>query len=268
MDESKLELKVGALILAAVAGAVALLSLMGELHFSSGHTLTVDFGHTGNVVKGAPVKLAGFVVGRVDKVELLATRRDKAGQPLPVKMTLSVNDEASAALRDDAAVTVSSQGPLGEPYLEVWPGTSDVAHDEKVAVRGLDAPRIDVVSARLASFLESASRVLEKDPDALGRLVSGMGGFARTADDVLKENRGEVRSMAQELLASARWPRRPAPSWSPAAAPMGSSTTPRPWPRGRAPTTPISPRRRRSRWAGWRRCPARSPKKTGSASSR
>ncbi|MBS1151923.1 MAG: Mce family protein, partial [Myxococcaceae bacterium] len=76
MDESKLELKVGALLLAALLGTLGLLSLMGELSFGSHATLKVDWSHTGNVVKGAPVKIAGVGVGRVEHINLLATRRD------------------------------------------------------------------------------------------------------------------------------------------------------------------------------------------------
>lgn len=204
MDESKLELKVGALLLAATAGAVALLYLMGEINVRSGRTVTVNFSHTGNVVKGAPVKLAGFVVGRVDDVRLLAARRDEAGRPLPVEMALSMNAEAEAALRSDAQVTVSSQGPLGEPYLELWPGLTDKAYDRAVPIRGVDAPRLDVVTNRLAGFLESASRVLEKDPEAITKLVGGAGGLLGTADTMLSENREDVRAIAQELAATAK----------------------------------------------------------------
>ncbi len=203
MDETKLELKVGALLLAAIAGAVALLYLMGELSLSGGQQLTVEFGHTGNVVKGAPVKLAGFVVGRVDGITLLPSRRDANGQPLPVEMTLSVSSDAATALRKDAAVTVSSQGPLGEPYLELWPGIAEEAHPD-TPIRGVDAPRLDVVTNRLAGFLESASKVLEKDPEALNKLVGGAGGLLGTADTVLAENRADVRVIAQELSAAAK----------------------------------------------------------------
>ena len=80
MDESKLELKVGALLLAALLGSLGLLSLMGELSFGSDAGLKVDWGHTGNVVKGAPVKIAGVSIGRVESINLLATRRDPQGE--------------------------------------------------------------------------------------------------------------------------------------------------------------------------------------------
>ncbi len=204
MDESRLELKVGALVLAAVAGAFTLLVLMGEVSFGGGKTLQVDFAHTGNVVKNAPVKLGGVVVGKVADVELLASRRDTDGTPMPVKMTLAISNDAVEALRSDVMVTVSSVGPLGESYLELWPGSAGTPHDPKLAVRGTDSPRIDVVSNRLAKFLDAASKVLDSDPEVFTKLIGGVGGLTTTVDGVLTENRGEFKTMAVELAAAAK----------------------------------------------------------------
>jgi len=204
MDESRLELKVGALLLAAVLGTLGLLYSMGELNFSSGNRVVIDFSHTGNVVKGAPVKLGGVPVGRVDGIELLPERRDSFGEPLPVKITISVTPEVTKALRADAAVTVSSQGPLGEPYLEIWAGSAPELFVATTPIRGVDAPRIDIVSNRLAKFLDSASKVLETDPDAVGKLVNGFGGLTHTVDGVLTENRVQIKELAQELSVAAK----------------------------------------------------------------
>lgn len=204
MDESRLELKVGALVLAAVGGVLILLFFMGELSLGGGATLTIDFAHTGSVVKNAPVKLGGVQVGAVEKVELIADRRDASGHVMPVKMTVSISKEAAAALRKDAAVTVSSQGPLGESYLELWPGSAAETFDPKVPIRGTDAPRLDVVSNRLAHFLDAASDVLEKDPEALAKLFRGVGGLTNTVDGVLTENREDLRTLTSELAETAK----------------------------------------------------------------
>lgn len=204
MDETRLELKVGALLLAAVVAGVGLLALMGELSFGGGITLKVDFSHTGNVVRGAPVKLGGFQVGKVDGIALLADRRDGDGEPLPVQMTVSLSPEALKALREDMTVTISSQGPLGEPYLELNPGNGKGGVDPSKPRRGMDPLRIDVVTTKLARFLEAASGVLENDPNALTNLVRGISGLTRTVDGVLTENRDDVRAIASELKDTAK----------------------------------------------------------------
>ena len=144
MDERRLEMKVGALVLAALVGVLGLLWLMGELTLGRDTVLSVDFSHTGNVVKGAPVKLGGVVVGRVEEIHLEPDRRDPQGRPLPVRMGLSVKPEAMVALREDTRVTVATVGPLGEPYLELNPGSasSPPLPASGGSLRGTDAPRL------------------------------------------------------------------------------------------------------------------------------
>ncbi len=204
MDESRLELKVGALVLAAVAGAFTLLVMMGEVSFGGGAEVVVNFAHTGNVVKNAPVKLGGVVVGKVQDVALVPERRDADGTALPVKMRLSVSKEAAGVLRRDAAVTVSSVGPLGESYLELWPGRNPEPWASASELRGTDSPRLDVVSNRLAKFLDAASSVLEQDPEALTKLIRGVGELTTSVDGVVTDNRESIKSLAVELLATAK----------------------------------------------------------------
>ena len=205
MDERRLEIKVGGLVLAAVAGVLGLLFLMGELSLTGGGGLRVDFSHTGNVVEGAPVKLGGVAVGRVDEILLLPDRRDAAGKPLSVQMVLGADDEALAALRADATVTVATVGPLGEPYLELNPGSASApALPKGATVRGTDAPRLDVVALQLTSFLDAASKALEKDPEGLMGLAANVSTLSRNLNEVLTENRPELRALAVELSAASK----------------------------------------------------------------
>jgi phospholipid/cholesterol/gamma-HCH transport system substrate-binding protein len=203
VDESRLELKVGVLVAAAVAALVALLYFMGELSTGRGNQLLIDFGHTGNVVRGAPVKLGGIAVGHVESVDLLPSRRESNGKPLPVRMGIKLTPEAFASLRSDAAVTVSTQGPLGEPYLELWPGHEMSAWSAE-ALRGTDAPRLDLVTNRLAHFLDLAGDMLEKDPNALSQLLTNLSRLSGTADGMMTENRADVRAIAVELASAVR----------------------------------------------------------------
>lgn len=205
MDERRLEMKVGALVLAALVGVLGLLWLMGELRPGEGTELTVDFGHTGNVVKGAPVKLGGVAVGRVAEIRLLPDRRDAEGRSLPVRMGLSLREDALAALRADARVTVATMGPLGESYLELNPGSASAPPLlSGVALRGTDAPRLDLVAQQLSEFLNVASGALAQDPEGLKNLGANVSRLTTTLESVLSENRGDLRTLSTELSAGAR----------------------------------------------------------------
>ncbi|MFP2963804.1 MlaD family protein [Myxococcus sp. 1LA] len=204
MDERRLELKVGALVLSAIVGVLLLLWLMGELKLGSETGLAVDFGHTGNVVEGAPVKLGGVQVGRVQDIELQPERRDAEGRPLPVRMELAVAPEAVGALRKDARVTVATVGILGEPYLELNPGSAQERLPAGTAVRGTDAPRLDVLAGQLTRFVDLLSQMLEEDPEAIRGLAANVSRLARTLDQMLTENRGDVKVLATELAAASK----------------------------------------------------------------
>lgn len=205
MDERRLEMKVGALVLAAVVGLVGLLWLMGELRVGHVTTLPVDFAHTGNVVKGAPVKLGGVQVGRVDEIHLLPDRRDANGTALPVRMSLDITPESRASLHQDATVMVATVGPLGEPYLELTPGSSSAPRlPEGAALRGTDSPRLEVVVQQIARFLDAINGVLERDPNLLANLATNVSKLAGTLDTVLTENRGDLRALTADLSATAK----------------------------------------------------------------
>lgn len=204
MDEQRLELKVGALVLASLVGVLVLLWLMGELTLGRGSKLAVDFAHTGNVVQGAPVKLGGVQVGKVDAIHLLPERRDAKGIPLPVRMDLSVEPAARGALRQDARVTVGTVGILGEPYLELNPGNAEAVLPDSEALRGVDAPRLDLLSEQLTKFVTLLSEMLERDPEAVTNLAANVSRLAKTLDEVLSENKGDVKVLASELAAASK----------------------------------------------------------------
>ena len=205
MDERRLEIKVGAFLLLGIAGVLGLLWLMGELQFAREASLDVLFSHTGNVVKGAPVKLGGVPVGRVEKISLDLQRRNAQGQPLPVGMMLSLEPAARNVLHQDAMVTVATVGPLGEPYLELHPGSpTSPLLPEGQSLRGMDAPRLDLIALRLSTFLDSASQALDEQPDAVGTLVTGVTGLTKNLDGVLSENRADIRVLTGELASAAK----------------------------------------------------------------
>ncbi|MGA9521211.1 MAG: MlaD family protein [Myxococcaceae bacterium] len=205
MDERRLEIKVGAFLLAGIVGVLGLLWLMGEFQFAKAAALDVLFSHTGNVVKGAPVKLGGVQVGRVEEISLDLQRRDEQGQPLPVGMRLSLEPAARDVLHQDALVTVATVGPLGEPYLELYPGApSSPLLPPGQSVRGMDAPRLDLIALRLSTFLDSASQVLDENPEALGTIVTGVSGLTKNVDAVLSENREDIRVLTGELAKAAK----------------------------------------------------------------
>lgn len=209
MDERRLELKVGALVLAAVVGVVALLWMMGELHVAARPSVHLELAHTGNVVKGAPVKLGGVRVGQVEQVLLRPEHRDERGLPLPITLELAVAPDLLARLPADSEFAIATQGPLGEAYVEITPGSPTArALAPGAVIRGTDSGRLDRVLARMSALADAITRGLGDDPQALGALVKNVSGLTHTVDGVLADNRDQMRTLLQDLGATVKELRR------------------------------------------------------------
>lgn len=204
MDEHRLELKVGVLVVLALFGIAALLYLLGEIHLSPGRRFTVQFTHTGGVPEGAPVKFAGVRVGRVAKLQLLPARRDDRGVPLPVEMELEVDRAIFDDLGSRARFLVATQGPLGEPFLEIDPGpVSPEKLEPGAVVRGVDPPRMDLITAKLSAFVDEATALLGSGGDAKN-VVARVTGLAEKAEGTLDEARPAVLTAVTDLSEAAR----------------------------------------------------------------
>ena len=191
MSERALEIKVGAFVLVALGLLVALVLVLGNVSLGSGYTIHVRYGYSGAIHEGAPVKVSGVTVGRVSQVEFLGGGvRDAEGQPLLVRLTLTLQPRAKPVVRTGTRFVIGTQGVLGEPYLELVPGDLHGAElKDGATVRGVDAPRTDLLMSRLYSFLDDLGDVMGDNKDVLRDLLRSGSGLAKNLDTVLRENR-------------------------------------------------------------------------------
>jgi phospholipid/cholesterol/gamma-HCH transport system substrate-binding protein len=199
MRERSLEFKVGALILASTAILVAFIFVLGNLSLRSGFTLDVDYDYVGSLQPGAPVKLSGIKVGKVQAVELWGGREDpKLGKRVQVRVTAWVEDRVADAIRSDAEFFINTAGVLGEQYLEIVPGKDfarpplgkdAVVHDPHFVH---DPPRTDLVVARLYEVLDGVSGVLRDDKDAIKHLLANGASAIAEVNQLLVDNRAQL----------------------------------------------------------------------------
>src|SRR5262245_60929833 len=124
--ERGLEWKVGVLVIASLALLAGFLILLGNVSFAHGWRFFVDFDFSGNIQAGAPVKVSGIRVGKVEAVDFWGGEVDpKVGRRVQVRLRVWVEDRAKNAIRQDAEFFVNTAGVLGEQYLEVQPGSWD-----------------------------------------------------------------------------------------------------------------------------------------------
>ena len=198
MRETAIEYKVGLLVVGAVALFAAFVFVLGNFSLGSGFTVYVDYGFSGNVQPGAPVKVSGIEVGRVEEVDFWGGRIDEAsGRRVQVRVELWIEDGARDSIRRDAEFFINTAGVLGEQYVEIVPGGDWDAPPMApgTVVVGVDPPRTDLVVARLYEVLDTVSIVLRRDKDRLRSILEDGASAVDQVNQILVENREEVGAL-------------------------------------------------------------------------
>lgn len=120
--------KIGVFLLVAAAGVgLTLVSVGIQQELFSAKTriyFVTDSGR--DIAQGMSVKLSGFNIGRVRKLELT--------EQAAVKVTLEINDEYMKWIRKDSKARLLKEGVIGDNVIEISPGT-----DKAVALAKHDA---------------------------------------------------------------------------------------------------------------------------------
>ena len=200
MRERGLEFKVGLLIVVAAVILAGFVFVLGNFSLASGFTLYVDYDYAGNLQPGAPVKVAGIKVGKVEEVRFLGGELDPAtGRRVYVRVEAWIEDKARSSIRKDAEFFINTAGVLGEQYLEIVPGRNwnDPPVPPGSKVVGRNPPRTDLVLSRLYDVLDSLSEVLTEDKDTIRKLLENSASAVASVDTLLKENREQVGKLIQ-----------------------------------------------------------------------
>lgn len=151
-DETKRDLRVGALTLAALALlAVAILTIGQRQQVFVRHTrYQTSFTNVTGLQNGAAVRLSGVDVGFVEAIELPTDPEQNR-----IAVRFSVDADYTERIREDSEVSIKTIGLLGDKYLEVRAGSSAAARVlEGGRVRGRDP-------AEVAEFVASGEDLIE-----------------------------------------------------------------------------------------------------------
>lgn len=139
VEYSKMEIGVGLFVLAGVAALAYLALSLGSLQIVHADQvrLTARFATAGDLKEGAPVKVAGVDVGKVEKIaldnyEAVATLAVSATVPLPA----------------DTIAAIRTTGLLGDSYVSLSPGASEKnLHDgDRIAQTEPPLDLVDLIS--------------------------------------------------------------------------------------------------------------------------
>jgi phospholipid/cholesterol/gamma-HCH transport system substrate-binding protein len=210
MRERGLEWKVGLLILISSAILIGFVFVLGNFSLRSGYTIAIDFEYVGALQPGAPVKVSGIKVGKVEDIEFRGGAIDpKLDKRVQVRVTAWIEERVRDSIRSDAEFFINTAGVLGEQYLEIVPGrdwdrppiaAGEVIHDARVH----DPPRTDLVVARLYEVLEGVSSVLRDERSSIKTLIANGASAVSEVNTLLVENREQIGELVVDASAVAK----------------------------------------------------------------
>jgi phospholipid/cholesterol/gamma-HCH transport system substrate-binding protein len=188
-DERYLELRVGAMILVAVALLVTFILILGDWSMKSQKEIDVFFQNPGGLSGGTAVKVAGRKVGRITEITFLGRtgpRNPITGLPALVRARVTLDEDVYDSMRRDSNFYVTTKGVLGDPFLEIDPGVSPAPLDSNKPVFGVDPPRIDLFVADAYQLVKALNGLLDRNAESLDVIFHNgaklMGAVAETAD--------------------------------------------------------------------------------------
>jgi phospholipid/cholesterol/gamma-HCH transport system substrate-binding protein len=175
------QLRVGVLVLAAMAALVGLIFLMsgstGGL-FAKKIELRCYFKNADGLKEGAPVTLQGVTIGNVKTIHVVASRN-----PTPVEVVMQVGGEFQSGLHTDSTADIAQAGVLGDSFLDIdsthaigpvphsgaelvasnSPGLQDVIQSSSVSIQDLQ-----VTIGKLNKMLDD----INSGKGTVGRLIN------------------------------------------------------------------------------------------------
>ncbi|TVQ95198.1 MAG: MCE family protein [Deltaproteobacteria bacterium] len=199
--ESAIEVKVGVLVLVSIVTLIAFIAILGDFRFGKQVVFYVDFNNASGLKNGAQVRVAGIPAGTVSAVRFMGGAHDpEVDRRVYVRVTLRVDEAMRENIRQDAEFNVTTQGVLGEPYVEITSldPTLEPVRDGQV-FQGIDPPRLDMIIASAYEGIESLRRIVDQVATSMedGELriedfVNNIGSLAGSLDERIRNNEEQI----------------------------------------------------------------------------
>jgi phospholipid/cholesterol/gamma-HCH transport system substrate-binding protein len=194
------QLKVGVLVIVAIAALTALISLMsgstGGL-FTRRIVVHSFFENASGLKPGAPVNLQGVTIGTVSKV-LIETKRKRT----PVEVVMKIGLKYSDGLHKDSLASLSTAGVLGDTFVDI-----DSIHATGPPLKNGDelltqkTPSIADVIQSSQNVIGQVNAILAKVNTMADALSSGKGSLGKFINDpALYNNAVGTLTQTQDLV--------------------------------------------------------------------
>lgn len=188
---ASLEVRIGLLVVAAVAATVVLILASDRISFDGSYRVTVYLQDAGGLNVGSPVKLSGIPVG---SVQAIAPTRDPRG---PIKAAIQISERYR--ISESARFELSSSGIFGDSFISIIPPSGPDGGELPVD----DSAEVVASRAFIARATTQAQDIIDGLADLLDeqtrgeveRLVSGGADLVDEGTSLVRELRASVAQL-------------------------------------------------------------------------
>lgn len=208
--EKNIEFKVGLLVLIALGLLATFIIVLGRMSSSAGSPVYLDMNSSSALKTGAPVKIAGVEAGKVMEIKYHGGEHDNTlGRPVYVRARLTIRDDMLPSLTDHARFAITTEGILGEKYVEIDPVVKGGTPLKAGAIVQAAPPaELDAVMASANEVLTEIASALRRNEDAIDTIlkegaetISTLNQSATRIDAILEKAKPQVDEVITKAIA-------------------------------------------------------------------
>jgi phospholipid/cholesterol/gamma-HCH transport system substrate-binding protein len=203
--KNTLETRLGVFFALALVVAVLILEMIGAMDwFRGGYFITANFKTAQDLKRGDFVKMAGVEIGRVERIELDASR---------AKITMKIQKRKEVSIRTDAKAVIKFTGLMGQNFISIEAGSATAPVIQSGSIETIEQPDLSVLMTKLegvAGGIENLTKSFSTDnlSSLMGPLtdfikqnsapLTAVIGNMKTVSDSIAQGRGSVGKLVMD----------------------------------------------------------------------
>lgn len=189
------QLRVGLLAIAALILLTALVFYItsSSNFFEARSKVFVYLDSSSGLLKNAPVRLNGMLVGKVAEIEL-------SGENKPnriIRVTMDIEDRMLAAIPNDSTVTVGAENLLGAKLMLIKKGKAVAVITKNGELPSAFTPELDDIQQQASQTIAVLQNILTKAEGIVGQVEAGKGTIGKLLVD--EELYGRFLNITKEV---------------------------------------------------------------------
>jgi phospholipid/cholesterol/gamma-HCH transport system substrate-binding protein len=153
------------------------------------------------MAEGTPVRLNGFTIGTLDKIELTKSPEPKRS----VEFIMKVQEKYLSQIPVDSVAGISAANLLGDKFINITKGRDQQTVKDGAEIQSLQAQDIPELMAQTASLLQTFQSIVNRLDTLLAGVEQGKGNIGKLLkDEELYDRLNGIASEGQSLLADVR----------------------------------------------------------------